>query len=104
VIIEHRTYTVAHGKMGDYLTRYERDALPVQMRHLGGLMGCFVTEIGRLNQVVFIWRYDSLADREARRARMASDPEWQSFLQSNAGSFTHQETMILTPTAFSPLK
>ena len=104
MIIEHRTYTVAHGKMRDYLKRYEREALPIQLRHLGGLAGCFVSEIGTLNQVVFIWRYDSFAEREARRSRMAADPGWQSFLETNAGTFVHQEVMILTPTAFSPLK
>ena len=74
MIIDHRTYTVAHGKMQDYLMRYERDALPIQLRHLGGLVGFWVSEVGPLNQVVHIWRYASMADREERRARMAQDP------------------------------
>lgn len=104
MIVEHRTYTVGHGKMRDYLARYERDGLPVQVRYLGRLAGAFVSEIGTLNQVVYIWCYDSLADREARRARMAEDPEWKTFVKANEGTFVHQEVMILTPTAFSPLK
>ena len=104
MIIEHRTYTVAHGKMRDYLERYERDGLPVQTRYLGPLVGVFVSEIGTLNQVVYLWRYDSLADREARRARMAGDPEWKAFVRSNEGTFVHQEVMILNPVRFSPLK
>ena len=104
MIIDHRTYMVAHGKMQDYLMRYERDALPVQMRHLGGLVGFFTSEVGPLNQVVHIWRYDSMADREQRRARMALDPDWQAFLKTNGGTFVAQENKIMTPTSFSPLK
>lgn len=102
MIIDHRTYTVAHGKMQDYLMRYERDALPIQLRHLGGLVGFWVSEVGPLNQVVHIWRYASMADREERRARMAQDPEWQAFLKSNAGTFVAQENKIMVAARFSP--
>ena len=37
MIFEQRTYTVAHRRMEDYLARYERDALPLQRKHLGRL-------------------------------------------------------------------
>lgn len=102
MIVDHRTYTVAHGRMEEYLERYERVALPIQLRHLGRLLGFYVSDIGPLNQVVHLWAYDSLADREARRARMAADPEWQAFMKGNAGTFVHQEIKILKPTRFSP--
>lgn len=104
MIIEHRTYTVAHGKMRAYLERYEQHGLPIQTRYLGPLAGVFVSEIGTLNQVIYLWCYDSLADREARRARMALDPEWKAFVASNEGTFVHQEVMILNPARFSPLR
>ena len=102
MIIDHRTYTVAHGRMEEYLERYQRMALPVQLRHLGRLLGFFVSDIGPLNQVVHLWAYDSLADREERRARMADDPDWRAYLEVNAGIFVHQDIKILKPTRFSP--
>lgn len=102
MIIDHRTYTVHHGKMKDYLERYETVALPIQLRHLGKLVGFYTSDIGPLNQVVHIWAYDDIADREERRARMAADPEWQAFLKTNAGTFSAQENKILKPTKFSP--
>lgn len=102
MIVDHRTYTVVHGKMAEYLERYQRLALPLQRKHLGHLVGFFVSEIGPLNQVVHLWAYKDIADREARRARLAADPEWQAFLKANTGSFTHQETKILRATSFSP--
>ena len=70
MIYEHRTYTVQHGTMDEYLERYEKFALPIQLKHLGRLLGFFVSEIGPLNQVIHIWAYDSLADREKRRANL----------------------------------
>ncbi|MGY6251217.1 NIPSNAP family protein [Bosea thiooxidans] len=104
MILDHRTYTVKHGRMQDYLHRYETVALPIQLRHLGHLVGFFVSDIGPLNEVVHIWAYDDIADREVRRARMAADPEWQAFLLTNAGTFVAQENKIIKPTKFSPLR
>ena len=104
MIIEHRTYTVAQGRMEEYLALYERAALPLQLKYLGHLVGFFTSEIGPLNQVVHLWRYDSLADREARRARMNADPEWRAYVKSIAGMFVSQESKILNPARFSPLQ
>jgi hypothetical protein len=103
MIYEHRTYTVVHGRMDEYLARYERDALPVQLKHLGRLLGFFVSEIGPLNQVVHIWVYDSLADRERRRAALDADPAWQAFKVGNRGTFTQQEVKLLNPAPFCPV-
>jgi hypothetical protein len=102
MIVDHRTYTVAHGKMNDFLDAYERVALPIQLRHLGKLTGFYVTDIGPLNQLVHLWAYENLADREDRRTRMAADPEWRSFLRANTGMLAQQDNKILKPTRFSP--
>jgi hypothetical protein len=106
MILEVRTYTVAAGKTGVWLEHYEKTGLPVQQKHLGGLVGFFTTEIGTLNRVVHMWKYDSLADREARRGAMAKDPDWQGYLKGGPqpSPIVSQETQILVPTAFSPMK
>jgi len=103
MIVEQRTYTVAHGQMEAYLQRYERDALPLQKKHLGRLLGFFVSEIGPLNQVVHLWVYDSLADREQRRAALDADPAWHAFKLDNRGTFVAQEVKIMIPASFSPV-
>jgi NIPSNAP len=106
MILEIRTYTVQPGKAQQWLDYYEKHGLPVQQKHLGGLVGFFTGEIGTLNQIVHLWKYESLADREARRAAMAKDPAWQSYLkdQPQPSPLVAQECRILTPTAFSPMK
>lgn len=90
--------------MQEYLQRFERVGLPIQLRHLGQYIGTFCSDIGPLNQVVHIWAYADIADREERRSAMAADPEWQAFLVVNRGSFTEQENKILKPASFSALR
>ena len=102
MIYEHRTYTLPHGHMQTYLARYEKYGLPIQLKYLERLLGFFVTDIGTLNQVVHIWAYDSMADREQKRQAMDLDSEWIAFKKTNVGSFIHQEVRILNPASFSP--
>jgi hypothetical protein len=104
MILEQRTYTVHHGGMEDYLARYEREGLPIQLKHLKSYIGSYVSEIGPLNQVVHLWTYDSLADREAQRASMDADPDWAAFKKINGGTFSAQEVKILHPASFSNLR
>lgn len=101
MIVDHRTYTIPHGRMKEYLQRYEA-VFALQRRYLGHHIGCYVSEIGTLNQVIHMWGFASMADREARRARLEQDPEWRAFRELNAGTFIAQETRILRATSFSP--
>ncbi len=60
---------------------------------------------GTLKQVVHLWRYESQADREARRASMAADRAWGDYLpvSEEAGLLVSQKNRILKPTDFCPL-
>ena len=106
MVVDHRTYTLHPLKLGKWLALYEEYALPVQLRHLGNLIGFFQTEIGTLNQVVHLWGFDSLEERQRRRGEMAKDPAWGEFLRRNEelGALKHQENKIVVPVSFSPLK
>ena len=106
MIVDHRTYSIRPGKVKAWLENYEKLALPVQARHLGNLLGFFVSDIGPLNQVVFMWGYEDLADRERRRTAMDGDPAWHAYLAKSAelGALLAQENKILKPTSFSPIR
>lgn len=64
MIFELRTYTAKPGRTADFLKLHEEAALALQLRHLGGLVGFYVTEVGPLNQIVHLRQFDSVADRE----------------------------------------
>ena len=54
MILEVRTYTAHPGKAAQWLEYYEKHGLPVQQKHLGGLVGFFTCEIGTLNRIVHL--------------------------------------------------
>lgn len=105
MIVDLRTCTMVPGRLNAFLELYEREGLPIQKRHLGNLIGYFVTETGTHNQVVHLWGYESAADREQRRTAMEQDPEWIAYRKKSAeaGNVQHQCNKLLHSTSFSPL-
>ena len=104
MIIEHRTYTFKPGTIEHWLDKYGREGLPIQKRHLNRFVGLYTSEIGHLNTSVLIWAYDSLADREVRRAALNADPDWHQFLSEvwPLDAIQSQDVMIMNPAPFSP--
>jgi len=106
MIIDIRTYTMVPGRLQRFLASYEKEGLPVQVSHQGNPIGYFVTETGPNNQVVHLWAYENMADREVRRAALAKDPDWIAYREKSAkeGNVQYQENKIAVPAAFSPMK
>ena len=57
-----------------------------------------------LNQTVHMWGYSSLDDRQKRRAELVAEPQWQAFLAEVMPLLITQESKILVPAPFSPIK
>lgn len=101
MIVDHRTYAIKPGKLNEYLKLYETEALPLQLKYLGHCVGWYVSnDIGPLSQIVHMWAYESLADREARRARLAADPAWPKFLEKAMLFLDSMENKILRPAPY----
>ena len=58
---------------------------------------------GPINEIVHIWAFESLDDRDARRARLMADPAWRAFLAEIRDLIEVAENKIMKPAAFSPL-
>jgi hypothetical protein len=104
MIIEHRTYTLYPGKISEYLRVYLPEPLELQRKVLGNLLGYFSVEAGTLNQFVHLWGYESFEDRARRRAQLLAEPLWQQYLAKALPLIQRQESKILLPTTFSPIK
>ncbi len=105
MIVDLRTYTMVPGRLGAFLELYQSEGLPIQLKHLGKPIGYFVTVVGTLNQVVHLWGYESMADRERRRGAMEADPAWIAYRKKSAatGNVQRQANKLLKSTSFSPL-
>ena len=104
MLIDHRTYRILPGRVPAQLELYGKLAYPVQLRYMGEPHYYLVSESGQLNTLVHGWIYESAADREAKRAKMAQDPDWKHFRSENgkAGHVVEQNTSLMTPAPFAP--
>ena len=103
MIVEQRDYHVYTGKLLELVRLYESEGIAIQTEILGGFVGAFTTDVGALSTYTSMWRYDSYAEREQRRARLQADERWQAFLPKIQPLIHTQQNRILVPTAFSPL-
>jgi hypothetical protein len=104
VIVEERTYHVHTGKLGEVVKLYADEGTQIQQEHLGNLIGAFTVDIGDLSSIVQMWGYDSLRERERRRAELQADPRWKAFLPRLQPLIHTQHNRILVPTSFSPIR
>lgn len=100
---EIRTYRLKNGATPTYLKVVEDEGIAIQKQHLGELVGYFFSEIGPINEIVHIWAFTGLDDREARRRRLMADPAWQAFLPKIRDLIELAENKIMNPAAFSPV-
>jgi len=101
---EMRTYRLKVGALPAYLKLVGEEGLAIQKKYLGDLVGYFSTDIGPLNQIVHIWRFQGLDDRDMRRKQLLADAQWQAFMPKLQALIEEMECKILCPTAFSPLQ
>jgi hypothetical protein len=97
MIVEMRTYSLYPGTVPLAL---ERIATGIDERTtLSPLGGLWQTEFGRLHQIIHIWPYAGLAEREQVRARFKELKNWPA----RTGEWTEaSETKIMHPAPFSP--
>lgn len=102
MIFEKRTYTLKPTTVPAYLKRWEAECLPIISKY-GKLIGCWQTESGKLNAVVFIWAYDSFGHREDQRKALKADAEWKEASSWVGDYLAEQESVFMSPTAFSQI-
>ena len=96
MIYDQRTYTCKPGTIAKQLAIYEKYGFAPQTKNLGQPLLFAMTEVGEINSYVHIWAYKDLAERDAKRAAMMAEPDWQTYLKESteAGYLVHQENTI----------
>ncbi|XP_041041336.1 protein NipSnap homolog 3A isoform X2 [Carcharodon carcharias] len=72
---EFRTYIIQPGKVADFM-KLTSDNIHLRTAH-SELIGYWSVEIGCLNEVFHIWKYDSYKERAAVREALANNKDWQ---------------------------
>jgi len=75
MIFELRTYDLRPGDAQRYMNLFANLGREIIMRHLP-MVGYYLTETGRLNRLIHLWRYEDLAERAQRRSELYRDADW----------------------------
>jgi hypothetical protein len=101
-IYELRAYRFLPGKIPEW-ARLAREGLPIREKY-SSPVGFWQVEVGPLNTVVHLWPYKDAQHRTEVRKAVAADPAWQALLGRLYPLIQHQESKVLVPASFSPLR
>ena len=99
MIYEVRTYQLKPRSVPEFIDTFGR-ALPVREK-VSKLSGFFYTEIGPLNEVIHVWPFKDLGDRERKRALFPPEKKlgWPPKVAHLAETMNSE---IFVPAPFSP--
>lgn len=101
-VYELRRYYAHDSSVAAWATLF-RAALPARQRY-SPLVGLWSTEAGALDTAVHLWVYDDLGHRMRAHAQSAADPRWAAFERLSLPFIAEADSVILLPTAISPLR
>lgn len=98
MIYELRTYTLVPGKQGEYLKISGEVGRKARGDKYGKLEGYWSTEFATLNQVVHLWSYADLNERERLRTELGRNEDWsKGYMPQIRPLQLAQENKILSP-------
>ena len=97
MIYEFRTYNLRPGSLQEVLKRFGE--VYEHRKKYSALAAFWYTEIGPLNQVVHVWPYANLGERERIRAEAFKDAHWPPKIRE---FLLHMESEIFIPFPFGP--
>lgn len=101
-LYELRTYTVTVGKMAAVTQLYREEGWPAIERHPGRLIGYFTGDVGAMNQLVHLWRFEDDADRRAFWTNLFADPAFMAFAAKLRPLLQSQENKLLQAAPWGP--
>ena len=104
MIYELRTYQLRVAGVPEYLETAKTKLLPALAEHGLKPLGFWSTEIGTLNEVVHLWGFEDLNERQEKWARWAKDPRRPEIMARMSQIILSQSNKILRPAEFSGLK
>ena len=96
MIYEVRTYTLKPGSVAKFEENFAA-ALPHREKY--SKLGAFwPTEIGPLNQVIHVWPYESVEERNSIRKAAGKDPNWPP--RNDPDMYVNMNSEIFNPAPF----
>jgi hypothetical protein len=81
---------------------YQSQGWPALARHPGRLVGYFTGDVGALNQLVHLWKFDDDADRRAFWAGVYADADFMAFASRLRPLLSAQHNKLLMAAPWGP--
>jgi hypothetical protein len=101
-IYELRTYNVTVGKMAEVVSLYKNEGWPALAKHPSKLVGYFTGDIGALNQLIHVWKFEDDADRRTFWAGVFADPDFMAFAGKLRPLLQSQENKLMLSAPWGP--
>ena len=103
-LYELRTYTLYVGKMAEVAKLYQEQGYPALVK--GGqdkkLVGYFQSDVGTINQLVHIWKFDDDADRRRHWQSVYANADFMAFAAKARANMMTQEVKLLVAAPWGP--
>jgi hypothetical protein len=100
-VYELRYYRTRPGGVKPWLDAFT-GALEVRQKY-SKISALWTTEAGQPNEVVHLWAYPDLNARAKARGEAIKDPGWQAFLKTGGPLLDEMNSLIMVPSAHSPM-
>ena len=101
-IYELRTYDVVVGKMADVISLYNTEGWPAIQRHPERLVGNFTGDVGAINQIIHLWKFEDDADRRAFWAGVFADEAFMDFARKLRPLLLSQNNKLMLASPWGP--
>lgn len=101
-LYEQRTYQILVGRKSELIELYTNVGWPLLQKHADKLVAYFLGDIGAMNQLIHIWRFDDDADRRLFWAGFYADPGLLDFAARLRPLLAAQENKLMFGAPWGP--
>ena len=101
-VYELRTYDVVVGKMSEVVQLYQQEGWPALQKHPAKLVGYFTGDVGAINQIIHLWKFDDDADRRAFWAGVFVDEQFMAFAKKLRPLLQSQQNKLMLASPWGP--
>ncbi len=101
-LYELRTYTLYVGKLAQAVALYDAEGWPALRKYEDKLVGYFTGDVGSLNQLVHLWKFDDDADRRSFWKTLFADEAFRAFAAKIRPLIQLQENKLLLAAPWGP--
>jgi len=103
-VYEKRIYSLKVGQMAEVIRLYSEEGYPVLEAEgfAKNLVGYFISDTGRLHQLIHIWRFENDDARRAFWKKLYASKKFMSFVVKLRPLFDIQEVQLMISAPWGP--